>query len=67
MQHTKKRYSLSKLGGINDTIVGQYVRVSIAFALQRIADLCVDDSVWALSLASDGSTHRAQHFFDLRL
>jgi len=41
-QHTKERCSLSKLGGINDTIVGQYVRAGVAFALQHIADLCVD-------------------------
>jgi hypothetical protein len=29
--------------------------------------LCVDESIWALSLTSDGSTHHGQHFFDLRL
>ncbi len=67
MQHTKEHYSLSKLGGINNTIVGQYVRASVTFTLQRIADLCVDESIWALSLAGNGSTHRSQHFFDLRL
>jgi hypothetical protein len=67
MQHTKERCNLSKLGGINDTIIGQYVRVGVAFALQCIADLCIDKSIWALSLAGDGSTHRSQHFFDLRL
>jgi hypothetical protein len=32
MQHTKECCSLSKLGGINDTIVGQYVHAGIAFA-----------------------------------
>ncbi|CAK9252169.1 unnamed protein product [Sphagnum jensenii] len=58
MQHTKERYSLSKLGGINDTIVGQNVCVGVAFALQCIADLCVDESIWALSLAGDDNTHR---------
>jgi len=67
MQHTKERCSLSKLGGINDTIVGQYIRASVAFALQRIANLCVYESILALSLASDGSTHHGQHFFDLRV
>jgi hypothetical protein len=45
MQHTKERFSLSKLGGINNTIVGQYVRVGVTFALQCIADLCVDESI----------------------
>jgi hypothetical protein len=58
MQHTKECSSLSKLDGINDTIVGQYVRAGVVFALQRIADLCVDESIWALSLAGDDSTHR---------
>jgi hypothetical protein len=29
--------------------------------------LCVDESIWALSFADDGSTHRGQHFFDMRL
>ncbi|CAM6072391.1 unnamed protein product [Sphagnum tenellum] len=67
MQHTKEHCSLSKEGGINDTIVGQYVCAGVAFSLRRIADLCVDESIWALSLAGDGSTHRGQHFFDLRL
>ncbi len=67
MQHTKERYSLSKLGGINDTIVGQYVHAGVAFTLQRIADMCIDESIWALSLADDDNTHHGQHFFDLRL
>ncbi|CAK9275601.1 unnamed protein product [Sphagnum jensenii] len=67
MQHTKECSSLSKLGGINDTIVGQYVCVGIAFALQRIVDLCVDESIWALSLVDDGNTRCDQHFFNLHL
>src|SRR5258708_3827208 len=67
IQLTKDRCDLAKLTGINDTMVGQYVRVSVAFALQNIADLAADETVWALSLACDGSTHRGQHFFDLRM
>jgi len=43
---------MSKLGDINDTIIDQYVRAGVAFALQRIAE-----SIWALSLTHDGSTH----------
>ncbi|CAM6002651.1 unnamed protein product [Sphagnum balticum] len=58
MQHTKECSSLSKLDDINDTIVGQSIRAGVVFALQRIADLCVDESIWALSLAGDDSTHR---------
>jgi hypothetical protein len=67
LQFTKDRCDLAKLTGINDTIVGQYVRASVAFALQNIADLAADETTWALSLACDGSTHRGQHFFDLRI
>lgn len=33
IQHTKEHYSLSKLGIINDTIIGQYVRIGVTFAL----------------------------------
>ncbi|RHY05403.1 hypothetical protein DYB36_006565 [Aphanomyces astaci] len=45
--HAKNRAQVPKLAGINDLIVGQYVRVQVA--------------------AGDGSTHRGQSFFDLRL
>ncbi|CAM6020136.1 unnamed protein product [Sphagnum balticum] len=64
IQHTRDRAKVAKLTGINDLIVGQYVRVGVGVALQRIADLFDDDTVWAFSLASDGSTHRGQHFLD---
>jgi len=67
IQHTKDRAKVAKLTGINDLIVGQYVRVAVAVALQCIADLLDDDTVWAFSLACDGSTHRGQHFLDMRV
>jgi hypothetical protein len=51
IQHAKDRTKMSKLSSINGMIVGQYV----------------DDMVWAFSLAGDGSTHRGQLFFDLRM
>jgi hypothetical protein len=46
------------LSGINNLIVGQYVRVLVATNLQMIADMLDDDMLWAFSLAGDGSTHR---------
>jgi hypothetical protein len=45
IQHTKDRAKVAKLTGINDLIVGQYVRVRVGVALQRIADLLDDDTV----------------------
>ena len=66
--HAKNRAQLTQLASINDLIVGKFVRVQVAVALQRIADmLSKDDHVWAFSLAGDVSTHRGQSFFDLRL
>jgi len=67
IQHAKDRTKTSKLSGINDLIVGQYVRVLVATNLQVIADMLDDDTVWAMSLAGDGSAHRGQSFFDLRM
>jgi hypothetical protein len=66
IQHAKDRTKISNLTGINDLIVGQYVRVLVATNLQMIANMLADDMVWAFSLAGDGSTHRGQSFFDLR-
>ena len=48
--HSKNRAQRPKLAGINDLIVGKFVRVQVAVALQRIADiLSNDDQVWAFS------------------
>ncbi|CAI5741141.1 unnamed protein product [Hyaloperonospora brassicae] len=64
----KNRAQLPNLAGINDLIVGKFVRVQVAVALQRIADMISnDDQVWAFALAGDVSTHRGHSFFDLRL
>jgi hypothetical protein len=67
MQKAKTRTKTTKLTGLNDSIVGQYTRVLVAVALQQIAVILDDESVWAMSLAGDGSTHRGQSFFDLRV
>ncbi|CAK9258551.1 unnamed protein product [Sphagnum jensenii] len=65
MQKAKTRTKTAKLTGLNDSIVGQYTRVLVAVALQQIAVILDDESVWAMSLAGDDSTHRGQSFFDL--
>jgi hypothetical protein len=39
----------------------------VAITLQNIFDIINDESIWAISLASDNSTHRGQSFFDLCL
>jgi hypothetical protein len=57
----------AKLIGLNDYIIGQYTCILVAVALQQIALILDNKSVWAMSLVDDGSTHRGQSFFDLRL
>jgi hypothetical protein len=47
----------TKLAGLNDYIVGQYTHVLVAVALGQIAGILDDESVWAMSLAGDGSAH----------
>jgi hypothetical protein len=66
IQKAKDRTKTVKLVGLNDCIVGQYMRVLVIVALQQIALILDDELVWAMSLAGDGSTHRGQSFFDLR-
>jgi hypothetical protein len=51
--YTKK----AKLAGINDLIVGQYVRVVVVVTLHNISNIINDKFVWAISLANDNSTH----------
>ncbi|CAM6036431.1 unnamed protein product [Sphagnum compactum] len=58
---------MAKLARINDLIVGQYVRVMVATVPQNIFDIIDDESVWAISLASDSNTHCRQSFFNLHL
>jgi hypothetical protein len=67
MQITKDVCHLPKLTGINDHLVGKYVRVLVAANLQLISDLLLHPSIWAFSLAGDGSTHRGDSFFDMRI
>ncbi|CAK9873717.1 unnamed protein product [Sphagnum jensenii] len=67
IQKAKDRTKMAKLIGLNDCIVGQYMRVLVVVVLQQIALILDDESVWAMSLAGDRSTHHGQSFFDLRL
>jgi len=65
--HTKDRLKMKKLGGINNHNVGQYDRNLVATNLNKIVDLLLHPSVWAFSVAKDGSTHRSNLFFVIRI
>ncbi|CAK9269226.1 unnamed protein product [Sphagnum jensenii] len=67
IQQAKDYTKMAKLAGINDLIIGQYVRVMVAATLQNISDIIDNEFVWEISLAGDNNTHRGQSFFDLRL
>jgi hypothetical protein len=67
IQHARDHTKMATLSGMNDLIVGQYVRVLVGDNLQDISDLMGDLSVWAFSLAFDLSTHFEQSFFDLHI
>jgi hypothetical protein len=67
IRHAKDRLKMQKLGGINDHNVGQYVQALVATNLNKIADLLLHPSIWAFSIAGDGSTHRNSSFFDMRI
>jgi hypothetical protein len=57
----------TQLAGLNDYIVGQYTRVLVVVTLQQITGILDDESIWAMLLVGDGSVHRGQSFFDLRV
>jgi hypothetical protein len=67
IQKAKDRTQTPNLTRINDAIVDQYTCVIVAVALQEIATILDDESVWTMSLAGDGSMHCGQSFFDLHL
>ncbi len=64
-QHARDHTNTATLSGMNNLIVGHYVRVLVGGNLQDISDLMGDLFVWAFSLAFDSSTHFEQSFFDL--
>jgi hypothetical protein len=67
IQQAKDHTKTTKLVGINDLIVSQYVRAVVTTILQDISDIIDDESIWAISLTCDNNMHRGQSFFDLRL
>lgn len=67
IQHAKDRTKTAKLGGVNDLMVAQWVRVLVVVSLQQIAFILGHESVWAFSFAGDDSTNRGQSFFDTHL
>ena len=67
IQHARDHTKTTKMTGMNDMIVGQYVRVLVGASLQDISDMMGDMSVWAFSIVFDASTRREQSFFDVRV
>ena len=56
-----------KLAGLNDHMVGQFVRVLLAVAMQAMAKVINHPLVWAFSLAADASTHLGVPLLDQRI
>ncbi len=67
IEQTKNTCKIAKLGGFNDTIVGQYVRILVGHTLQVISNMLANDDVWAFAISFDGSQHRGRTFFDVRI
>jgi hypothetical protein len=67
IEQTKNTSKIAKLGGLNDTIVEQYVRILVSHALQIISNILASDDVWAFAISFDGSQHRDTTFFDVRI
>jgi hypothetical protein len=57
----------AKLSGLNDHMVGQFVRVLLAVSLQIISDVLTDPVVWAFSLAADANIHLGVPLLDQRI
>jgi hypothetical protein len=54
----------SKLAGLNDHMVGQFVRVLLTVALQLMSTIMNQKHVWAFSLAVDTSSHMGVSLLD---
>jgi hypothetical protein len=65
-QHRNRTKNV-KLMGIIHHMVGQYVRVLLAVALQLVSNVLCNTSVWAFSLAGDASTHQGTPLLDQRI
>ncbi|CAK9232025.1 unnamed protein product [Sphagnum troendelagicum] len=57
----------AKLNGLNDHVVGQFVRILLTVSLQIISDVLTDPAVWAFSLAIDAGTHLGVPLLDQRI
>ncbi len=57
----------AKLNGLNDHMVGQFVRVLFAISLQIISDVLTNPTVWAFLLAANASTHLGVPLLDQRI
>ncbi|RHY13305.1 hypothetical protein DYB32_010936, partial [Aphanomyces invadans] len=60
-------FNLDKLTGINDNMVGPFVRDLVGVTILKIGDLLATDNVWAMSFRFDSSNHSESTFFDLRV
>jgi hypothetical protein len=67
IEQTKNTCKIAKLDGLNDTIVGQYVRILVGHTLQVINNILASDDVWAFAISFYGSQHRDTTFFDVRI
>jgi hypothetical protein len=57
IQHARDHTKTATLSGMNDLIVGQYVRVLVSGNLQDSLDLMGDLSVWATCLSGPSRLH----------
>jgi hypothetical protein len=57
----------SKLAGLNDHMVGQFVRVLLPVALQSMSTIMNKKHVWAFSLAADASSHMGVSLLNQRI
>jgi hypothetical protein len=67
IEQTQNICKFAKFGGLNDTVVRQYVRILVIHILQVINNIMASDDVWAFALSFDGSQHRVTMFFDVRI
>ncbi len=57
----------AKLSGLNDHMVGQFIRILLAVSLQIISNVLMDPMVWAFSLATDANTHLGVPLLDQQI
>jgi len=67
IQNAYELTHVPKLAGVTDGLVGNYLRVHVAVALQRVASVMQCDSTWGYAISGDASTHRGHSFFDMRV